>query len=223
MRAKKVVFVVCEGLSDEKYLQWLSSFFNSNNIPLVLKPYSIGTGNFLAVKAKYKEVFKAASRDHSKPEVIVWVDKDIYIRNEGRNGTKYENKRSLPDFKFSYMNYEDFLTLHNNEQLKRWTEICRGRHHFSSPMQSDEYLRLFKEHIFQAYQKGTLPEEFVRLDDSEKAILIRTMLTNNKEAEASGSGVIHCDFASCLAKWLGQIKDTTSDKEIADFIGNLLP
>lgn len=223
MGPKKIIFVVCEGSSDAKYLQWLSSFFKSNDIPLVLKPYSAGTGDFPAVRAKYKEARQNASRDHSKPEVIVWVDKDIYARNDRKNGTKYENEKSLPDFRFSYMNYEDFLTLHDNEQLEKWTVICRGRYHFSFPMKSDDYLPLFREHIFQAYRKGTLPEEFVRLDDSEKATLIRTMLTNNKKAEASGSGVIHCDFASCLATWLGQIKDTTSDREVADFIGGLLP
>lgn len=224
MWKKKVVFVVCEGSSDAKYLQWLSSFFNGNNIPLVLKPSSIGSGDFLSAKKKYKEIFKSeCQKKHSKPDVIVWVDKDIYIRNEGGNRTKYEKKESLPDFKFSYMNYEDFLTLHDNDRLKRWTAICRGRDHFSSPMINDDYSPLFEKHMFREYQKGILPEELVRLDDNEKAVWIRTMLTNNRKAEASGGKEIHCDFASYLANLLEQIKAETSDAVIADFIGNLLP
>lgn len=223
MWPKKIVYVVCEGSSDAKYLLWLSGFFKNNNIPLVLQPHSVGTGDFSSVKAKYKNVFRKASQDGSKPEVIIWMDKDIYLRNDRRNGIKYKQKTNLPDFRFSYMNYEDFLTLHDDELLGRWTAVCHQENHFSIPMKAERYERLFKAHVFSGYQKGSLPEEFVCLDDNEKAALIRAMLTNNKRAEESRANTFRCDFASYLAEQLTRIKDTVSDEDVVNFMGKLLP
>ena len=53
--------------------------------------------------------------------------KELIKRNDNKNQDQYLKKpRNIPNFYFSYMNFEDFLALHNKEWAEKWKEICSG-------------------------------------------------------------------------------------------------
>lgn len=73
----------------------------------------------------------------------------------------YQNKpSSIPNFLFSYMNFEDFLSMHlEQDKVNRWWVLCNGRNHFNSPSHSSEYISEFEEFIGE-YRKGDMPIDF---------------------------------------------------------------
>jgi len=151
---KKVYFVLCEGASERAYLQELNRFFNKENYPFTLVPKSLGGGAYRRVVKKYK----IEKKEHAKQPVLIWIDKDMYQRNDNRNWELYRNKpKDIPDFYFSYMNFEDFLSLHHPEWSKKWQKICLKRNHFQHPMYEREYLPLWLNNIYSDYKKGELP------------------------------------------------------------------
>ena len=71
-------------------------------------------------------------------------------------GRFIRKKQGIPDFLFSYMNFEDFLILHENENtVSKWIKLSGD--HFKEPMHSDEYLSRFKL-IKPNYKKGELTQ-----------------------------------------------------------------
>ena len=183
----KIVYVICEGDSEEAFLQELNKYLKDKEIKLTFIIFNVGTGYYNQVKAKYNEVKK---RNRSQQLIAIWVDKDIYLRNDKDNLTKYNNRKGVPSFCFTYMNYEDFLTLHNNEKLDAWTDMCCRKNHFKTPVHSTEYMPLFVEKIFPNYKKGELPFE---MNGETLKILFR----NNRKAEGNPNA-IHCEFISYL-------------------------
>ena len=151
---KKVYFVLCEGSSERAYIQELNRYFNRENYPFTLVPKSLGGGAYKLVIKRYK----LEKKENKRIKFLIWIDKDIYKRNDNRNQDQYLNKpKNIPNFYFSYMNFEDFLSLHNSEWAKKWREICEERNHFEYPMYEREYLPLWLEHIKPYYKKGELP------------------------------------------------------------------
>lgn len=148
----ETVVVICEGSSEYVYLQELNRFFRANHIPLAFSGQVIGTGAYKAAVNRYRDI----RRQMKNAEIVIWVDKDIYVESQKR---LYENKpETIPDFLFSRMNFEDFLALHmDRKSMFRWQKVCEEHDHFSEPMCSAVYLPLFKLSCFPYYRKGKLP------------------------------------------------------------------
>jgi len=172
--------IVSEGSSERAYIQQLRSFL-ANRMPvgddfrprLDLMPKvtnnGAGGGQFSLVQQTYRKCRKA---DKHTP-IMVWVDADIYVRNEGaveeRNAKSYAGKKDLPDFLFSVMNFEDFLALHFDDDIfEKWYETFSERH-FKTPMHGSEHVPLFvkiwenhaKRYSCKPYSKGDLPSGFI--------------------------------------------------------------
>lgn len=190
----KIVYVVCEGDSEAAFLQEFNKYLQNKEIKLRFIISNVGTGHYNKVKKKYNEVRK--KNRHAK-FIAIWVDKDIYLRNEQGNFTKYSKKGDIPDFRFTYMNYEDFLTLHYDKKLRKWTEICNSKNHFRKPMHKKEYMPLFTKYIYPNYEKGSLPFDL----NPEN---IKTLFKNNRKAE-NNPNAIHCEFISFLDDLLAKI------------------
>lgn len=157
--------IVCEGESEHAYLQRLQSFLEPQtpDLPLVFSvPRSgiAGNGTFGVVKS----AFNKTRRDNEKSSIQVWVDFDLYHRNDRDCAGEYAAKTSgIPDFLFSFHNFEDFLALHwSGAQLAEWLRYgsSAGRNHFAAPLHADDYLPEIRR-LFPDYQKGALSPDFI--------------------------------------------------------------
>ena len=148
----RAVTVVCEGQSEQMYLQELNRFFREYRIPLTFIPRTVGNGAYKAVVGHYRSIRKYLRYE----EIIIWVDLDIYTHSEANN---YAAKpASIPDFLFSEMNFEDFLMLHMNpQQVFKWQAAAESHDHFLHPMPASIYVPIFKTYGFHHYRKGRMP------------------------------------------------------------------
>lgn len=164
-------YIICEGVCEVAYLRNLSQLLvTAPDRRDPFKPMIAGGGDY----SRVKKVFDRLRRDdrHFKDhpqDIQIWVDWDIYLRNEGDTLTSYENRDSdVQKFLFSYMNYEDFLALHMpDDVLWKWIDICRRHGHFETPMTAATYVPLFRA-LVGDYEKPFLPfvlnrESFERL------------------------------------------------------------
>lgn len=172
--------IVSEGSSERAYIQQLRSFL-ANKMPVAddFRPRldlipkvtnnGAGGGQFALVQQTYRKCRKADKRT----PIMVWVDADIYVRNEGvveeRNAKNYAGKKNLPDFLFSVMNFEDFLALHFDDDIfEKWYEAFSPQH-FKVPMHGSQHMPIFvkiwQEHAnrnsCKPYSKGDLPSGFI--------------------------------------------------------------
>jgi len=184
---KRVYLIVCEGLSEKAYIQELNKFLNKNGFSFTLVPYVIGSGHYRAAIKKYKSVKK----DNPKQDIKIWVDKDTYIRNDQNDSLLYDSKsNNIPHFFFSLQNFEDFLAMHTDDtKLDIWSQICSKYSHHINPMQEKTYLPLFKEYLFEEYEKEQIPFEI----NEEK---LKNLFIHNH----SKSCFFKCDFASFIEK-----------------------
>ena len=167
MMEKKII-IVCEGKSDFSYLNALQRFIDNDiklteghDDPLLRfvpcpEPLGTCTGTYDKIVAVYWSVVE----DFAPDPVEIWVDADIYIRNEelnstpGKfNGTEYRNKPlDIPEFNFSFHNFEDFIVLHADDAtFLRWKEIvlsAKGGQnenaHHDWPLPRSDYAPLFQ-------------------------------------------------------------------------------
>lgn len=170
----RIYILVCEGESEVAYIQELNRLFRELEIKVALKPVPVGTGFYGKVVATYKKTRK----NNPRTPIHIWVDWDIYARNDRDCWTSYSRKPSgIPDFCFFRQNFEDFLATHLTEtELIRWLEVCHQAGHLRLPLHSEEYLPLFKSNLFPSYSKGNLPFE---LTEGK----IRQMLENQSKQE----------------------------------------
>lgn len=167
---QKTIYVICEGQSEYAYIQKLRNFLNDKGIQLDFLPYKATNGTFTNLKKCYSDKKKNNNKAFGKNEVIFFADWDMFFRDKHNqanntktnNFTQYqEEKEKLPNFYFSYHNFEDFISLHLQfEQAADWCKICVNRDHFNSPMHSKIYEPLFKQLVI-GYTKGELPPNFV--------------------------------------------------------------
>jgi hypothetical protein len=167
MCENKIIYVICEGRSEEAYLASMNLFFRDNNINIRFAARPTYTGHFNAIKKKLQDfgLLKKRKKTEIDLTVIVWIDWDIYERNEQSNKDKYNEflqKYCMSCFKFNYFSFEDFLILHNDiEIVKQWYELCRKEGHFNGkPIRSDVCEKLI-ERIIPNYKKGQLPHSFI--------------------------------------------------------------
>jgi hypothetical protein len=174
--AKDTYIVICEGASECNYLRHLNQFLKSlpfpdgwfrplNFIdrpkrinPLTLKNEGVGGGRFSKVQKAYKTEF----RSNKCYPFLLWVDDDIYVRNDEGCLDSYNAKAcGIPDFAFSIHNFEDFLALHlDDDGFEVWKTEFASTSHFSTPLHSEEYLLHF-EKVMPGYKKNELPDGFV--------------------------------------------------------------
>lgn len=151
----KIYIILCEGSSERAYIQLINRFFKENEININFVAKEIGTGHFYQVEKAYKE--------NKNKEIIIWVDEDIYKRDDKSNGTSYLNKKqNIPDYIFTKYNFEDFLVMHlDDDVINKWHQVLNTKGHFNVPLKSNEYIPLIKENIalFQDYEKGDIPFE----------------------------------------------------------------
>jgi len=162
--------IVCEGESEWAYLQRLQAFLDDQEVPpgafeaplrFIGPEHAIAkTGSFGKIKSTYNKT-RTANRGRS---IQVWADFDLYHRNDYHCAENYAAKTAgIPDFFFSFHNFEDFFALHfADETLAKWLKFggLSGYCHFSTPLHSAGYLPEIKR-IFPDYAKGGLPADFV--------------------------------------------------------------
>lgn len=154
----KTIIIICEGKSEENYISELNRFFRENDIRIILTPKPVGAGEYKSVIKTYKN----QRTDNKKSKIEIWVDFDIYLRNDNNCMDNYQKKKqSIPDFLFNHQNFEDFLVLHKDDYtLQNWLDICRKLNHFSTPLHGkgeQGYMNLLENNIFPGYKKGDLP------------------------------------------------------------------
>lgn len=186
----KLINVICEGKSECNYLQAINRLLRDAGIGLVLKAQDAGGGMYKIVEKAYRRCVK----DERHTVAWVWVDSDLYKRNDKGCMTAYNNKpKGIPDFLFSVYNFEDFLILHMPDNIvANWISICAGNH-LLTPLHSDQYTPKLVQ-FFPDYKKGSLPSELSNLSEKhvEQAIL-----------HSRDTGIpFSCNFIETLAQYI---------------------
>lgn len=83
------IIVICEGNSEYAYIQNINRILRHKNFyGALFKPVSVNTGYFNIVKNKYRSEYK----NNSKSSIIIWVDFDLYKRNDKDCMDSYKKK-----------------------------------------------------------------------------------------------------------------------------------
>ena len=163
--------IVCEGESEWTYLQRLQSFLDQQPLAagtfdpplsfIVPERVIVKGGSFGKLKSRFNKTRKENKKALS---IQVWADFDLYHRNDVRCAEHYAAKTAgIPDFLFSYHNFEDFFALHwDGQPLADWLRYGSraGRNHFNTPLHAIDYVPEIKR-IFPGYGKGELPADFI--------------------------------------------------------------
>jgi hypothetical protein len=159
-----IIVIVCEGESERAYLQRLQSFLQPQTPDPVPLRFVVGEVANKGTFGILKSAFNKTRRDNKKSSIQIWADFDLYHRNDHRCADNYAAKTAgIPDFLFSFHNFEDFLALHlSGAQLAEWLRYgnATGRNHFTSPLHARDYLPEMQR-IIPDYQKGTLSPDFI--------------------------------------------------------------
>ena len=162
--------IVCEGQSEWAYLRRLQGFLD--DLPLETGRFQpplifISPESAIAKSGEYKTLVKnyqAKRKENKTSSIEIWADFDLYHRNDQSCADNYKNKPAgIPHFLFSYHNFEDFFALHHaGNALQAWLDYGNpsGRHHFTNPLHSSDYLPEMTR-LFPDYAKGDLPVDFV--------------------------------------------------------------
>lgn len=174
--------IVCEGESEWAYLQRLQSFLEDQPLaegdfetPLLFiapERVIVKGGSSGKLQSRYREM----RRENRIPSIQIWTDFDLYHRNDNHCAERCAAKpNGIPDFLFSFHNFEDFFALHSSgERFETWLEFG-NRGHFATPLHADGYLSEIKA-IFPDYDKGSLPADFISWDSLQN-------LKQNKERQ----------------------------------------
>ena len=171
MNVSKSIVVVCEGASEWIYLQRLNSALARLPFPdgwcdvpvrFIGRPKRTGVGS-----GAFHDVERALRKEQGSNRsatVWSWVDADIYVRNDRECGERYRRRAdSTQAFRFSVLNFEDFLALHLDDAgFARWVKAMSDGGHFSRPLHWNDYKALF-ELVIPGYRKGELPADFITL------------------------------------------------------------
>lgn len=215
MNIPRRYIVICEGKSDRAYLLALQSLLDGvlrppegwDEAPVRFiprpEPNGVKTGY-------YDEVLPAFMREKKRypsDEVLVWVDADIYIRNEIHkhigNGDVYKrrDKNIVPDFYFSYHKFEDFLLLHYGQHIfQKWKTIMLGNGHLhNKPLSRTEYAPEFQK-VLPHYTKSRLPANLVNEEG------LSNLRTNCTDPDVESAELLYSEGRS-FAKFLVEILD----------------
>ena len=184
--------IVCEGNSENAYINILNRFLRDNYINKSFIPKIVGTGEYSAVTRLFKQIKSNNKRNTS---ILIWIDHDRYKRNDNHNMESYVKKKAnIPDFKFNKYSFEDFFIMHYNDDiLNKWKEICEKNNHFNLPMKSELAKDLLCKHIFPDYTKSSLLPSFVINEES-----LNNLFKHQKDPNCK----FKSDFADFLMKEL---------------------
>jgi hypothetical protein len=162
--------IVCEGESEWTYLKRLQAFLDDQELPAEAfeTPLRfISPEHAMAKNGSYRKLvstFKKKRTENRGLSIQVWADFDLFHRNDQKCATHYAAKHDgIPDFLFSFHNFEDFYALHfEGETLAKWLKFGSpsGKRHFTGPLHSEAYLREIAG-IFANYKKNDLPADFI--------------------------------------------------------------
>ena len=163
----KRITICCEGKSEQAYIQQLNAFIESRDADhfapsLIFHPIPVGCGKFTPVR----QAIQNEHKKNPKQNLCAWVDYDLYHprREESERQNYLSRSQGVPDFHFSFYNFEDFLILHYPlATLQEWALRLGNTGHFTQPLYDDEYKPHFKA-ILPDYEKGSLPAQFVNAD-----------------------------------------------------------
>lgn len=160
--------IVCEGESEWAYLQRLQSFLNQQpqadgafDPPLQL----IAPERVVVKNGTFGKLKKSAQPDSKgKSQRSIHSDlgrlRSLPAQRQALRRPLREKNSGIPDFLFSYHNFEDFFALHwDGECVAEWLRFG-GAGHFTTPLHADGYLPEIKR-IFPEYGKGDLPADFI--------------------------------------------------------------
>ena len=162
--------IVCEGESEWTYLQRLQSFLDQQPLadgafepPLRLiapERVVVKNGTFGRLKSRYNKL----RQQNRRSSIQIWTDFDRYHRNDKSCADQYAHKAAgIPDFLFSFHNFEDFYALHSDgAPFQEWRQFG-WRGHFTTPLHAEGYLPEIQK-IFPSYSKGDLPVDFINWD-----------------------------------------------------------
>ena len=152
------IIIICEGHSEVAYISEIRRLLRERNIAINLIPKKAINGFYDSIIKIYKKIRK---ENRGNTDIRIWVDYDIYSRNEKGCMTDYNKTKATIPFMFSYQNFEDFLALHVDDDsvLQNWINVCAKNNHFQSPMHFEQYEPLVRKHLFLNYKKGYLPFE----------------------------------------------------------------
>lgn len=192
MANNEMTILLCEGESEYAYIQELNRYLRENEFNFKFIPKVIGSGFYTEVQKKHKEERK----NNPRTPIKIFLDDDIYVRNEGdreqENSSKFSESGFKDDFLFNVHNFEDFLMLHcDDETLNQWITKCTETNHGNIPMHSAQYMSLIKG-MFPDYEKGEL---LFRPIDQEK---LDNLFRHNED----DSIFIKSNFATYLKKRL---------------------
>ncbi len=184
----KHILIICEGKSEYAYIQEVNRILREKDINIVLKAHPAQSGHFNKVQKLYKDIQK---QNRNKMGCYIWVDNDIYKRNDLNNQQKYSSrKNNIPAFLFSYYNFEDYLVCHLPKEIViNWQNICIGKQHLQTPLHSDTHLKLLKDNIikFANYEKGDLPFDIT-------IETLKNALNNHRDSDIK----FQCDFIELI-------------------------
>lgn len=192
--------VICEGVSECNYLLHLQRVLNALPFPegcfaplrliaspkrldpKTLKSIGVGSGVYGNVISDYQSEFK----NNKTLPFIVWVDDDIYVRNDHDCQVNYNAKPSgIPDFSFSVHNFEDFLALHHpDDKFEEWKREFACTTHFNHPLHSVDYMPHYLK-VFPDYRKGELPDGFITAET------LKNMIRRGRELPLMTSGSLN--------------------------------
>ena len=121
----------------------------------------VGSGRFVQLEKAWRTV----RQGNPATTIVIWTDWDLYARNDDQCRTCYDAKRpTMPDFHFSFQNFEDFLAMHwEDVAFRQWREELSSENHWTAPLHSEKYLPRFQK-VFADYRKGALPETFLTIE-----------------------------------------------------------
>jgi hypothetical protein len=198
--------IVCEGESEWAYLQRLQSFLDQQPLAdgtfepplrfIAPERVIVKNGTFGKLKSRYNKT----RRENKKASIQIWGDFDLYHRNDTSCADHYAQKTpGIPDFLFSFHNFEDFFALHwEGESFQAWLSFG-NKGHFTTPLHSDGYLPEIKK-IFPDYSKGELPADFITWNSLKNLKLNKVHQPTSNPHDLQGLG----KFADFLIGEIGK-------------------
>jgi hypothetical protein len=164
------IFIICEGKSEEKYIQGLRAILVSKAVDsLSIFPECFYGGKtyseFLSGIKNAINTIKGRGRKF-EDQIFIWIDKDRFLRELVHKKDDFEvyiSNVKLPKnpiILYNHMSFEDFLILHYSEQgILALQSKLNHKNHFIKPLIAEEYVPIYKE-LIQDYSKGNLPDDF---------------------------------------------------------------
>lgn len=176
----EILYFACEGRSEEAYIKAINNVLANYALKFRCLPWYAEGGQI----SKINQCLKAKMKDkHIKPyNVYVVCDDDLRCRYPKKWDVK-ELLKKIDDSHILYNchNFEDFLSLHFDEELSnQWFTIMTGKNHWSTPVCECTYLDEFKK-VCPGYDKGRLPDGWDDTDEIvEKLKNLKERIKNRK-------------------------------------------